>query len=170
MKELDLLCDYLNDTRVKTKQTCFDLCFDDVTKALSIYGVENSLTYINEKTKIGLKKEHFRTLYRRSRKKLGIDSIKIKKKTTSIEEKKGETLNSNNIENRKDKPSFQSKHKNLNKPALALMDRYSLTDDDLDKLGIVGISDTMTVFDKIKKHCDKIESDKKMAEFSHLTK
>lgn len=168
MKELDNFCSHLLDKRIKTLQKSVDICFDDLTSAKDIWEWESIIDYVFEKTSLPLNKQVLINAYYKSNKRLKsgeirkpnskINTLETKEKIVLIDsEKKSNTIT-------------QSKHKNLNKPALALIDRYSLTDDDLDKLGIVGISDTMTVFDKIKKHCDKIESDKKMAEFSHLTK
>lgn len=72
MKELDALCETLKEGRLKSKQAAFNLHYDELCKAISIYGWGNIADLINNCTKENLTIKTYKNMFERAKKKASI--------------------------------------------------------------------------------------------------
>jgi len=76
MKELDALCKTLKEGRLKSKQAAFNLHYDELCKAIGIYGWGNIANFINSCTEKNLTVKTYKNMLDRAKKKVSVSNPK----------------------------------------------------------------------------------------------
>lgn len=80
MKELEELCQTLKEGRLKSKQAAFNLHYDDLCKAVGIYGWGNIVSFINSYTEENLSMKTYKNMLDRAKKKASLNYEKPRSK------------------------------------------------------------------------------------------
>ncbi|MEX9892482.1 hypothetical protein AB7W78_18875 [Providencia rettgeri] len=172
MKELETLCRAITENKYKSIQKCIDLYHEDLVLAKNLYGWAKVTDFINQQTGNKLKESFLQNMVYRASKKKNPDSVLTNKKTT-IKENLNASLKKSStttIEKVNNSSIDFSKFTNLNKFSKKLIADHNLTLEDLNEIGIRGIADDMTVYEKINHFCEKKVSQEKRKKYAHLLK
>ncbi|EHW5332153.1 hypothetical protein K2990_004735 [Escherichia coli] len=85
MKELDALCKTLKEGRLKSKQAAFNLHYDDLCRAIGIYGWGNIANFINSCTEENLTVKTYKNMLDRAKKKVSAGNEKTAQPTKKAE-------------------------------------------------------------------------------------
>lgn len=153
MKELDSLCQAILEKKIKSLQKCIDLHQEDLVTAKELYGWRKITNYINQNAGINLKETFLTNMFYRSLKNntTALKSAKVTLRENTTVEKKSSTTT---IEKSDNSSIDFSNFTNLNPLSKKLISDHNLTLDDLNEIGIKGISDKMTVYNKINRFCE----------------
>jgi len=170
MKELDALCKALSNNRYKSIQKCVDLFYSDLELAKSLYGWAGVTAYINKNCPLEITESFLKNMVYRASKKKNTGEVLRSQKTTSREnsdvaEKKPPTTD---FEKSNNADIDLSGFKNLNRLSLKLISDHGLTLSDLEEIGIKGIRDDMTVYEKIDRFCEKLKVKSKRERYNNL--
>lgn len=170
MKELDPLCKAIAEKKIKSIQKCIDLHQEDLAIAKELYGWREVTIYINKNASANLKETFLTNMFYRSLKKNKDSALKTVKgtlKENTIVEKKSSTTT---IEKSDNSNIDFSNFTNLNPLSKKLISDHNLTLDDLNEIGIKGISDKMTVYNKINRFCENKVSQAKREKYQDIMK
>ncbi|WHT81927.1 hypothetical protein [Providencia rettgeri] len=172
MNELDAFCASLREKKFKSLQKIIDIHYNELQAAKELYGWKSVTEYINDKTHSSMQVSFIKNMFYRTEKKLGLIKSDKSRKTVHKENfnqdvKKPSTTT---IEKSDNSNIDFSNFTNLNPLSMKLISDHNLTLDDLNEIGIKGISDKMTVYNKINRFCENKVSQAKREKYQDIMK
>lgn len=139
--------------------------------ALTLISLGELIVLLKDKCNLSIEYNYCSRVLNQERKNQGHQSTKKQftetKGNISVTEKKSSTTT---IEKGDNSSIDFSRFTNLNKLSKKLITEHDLTLEDLNEIGIKGIADDMTVYEKINRFCETKVSQAKRKKYEHLLK